>query len=304
MRSALVVVAAILACGCGGAPEVEVEDAAAAIEVESGYAEFGQSRIYYEVKGQGSPLILIHGGLLNRHMWDGQFDVFSQDHRVIRYDASSHGRSVTPPGAYYDHEDVAGLMEHLGIDRAVIMGLSFGGRVAIDFALEHPERVAAVVAVGSGLGGFRFDSEEVTAGRQELNDAWIQQDWDRVVEGFQRAWTDGPHRSPEDVDPGVRERVRVMIRETIMDRAASGQVAEGRTMDPPAIDRLHELEVPMLVVLGELDMPDIHEIGRLLTEANPNAERIVIEGVAHMVNMEKPDQFNRVVSGYLEEIGY
>jgi len=286
--------------GCG-VPRPDAAPTPPPAAAETGFAEFGQSRIYYEVQGMGTPVIMIHGGLLNCRMWDRQFDVFASSYRVVRYDASSHGRSVTPPGAYFDHEDLVGLMDHLGIDRAVIMGLSLGGRVAIDFALEHPDRVAAVVAVSPGLGGFRFDSDEVTRHRQELNDAWGRQEWDRVVELFQLSWTDGPHRSPDEVDPDVREKVRAMIRET-MDRAPTGQVSEGRTLEPPAVERLSELSVPMLVVLGQLDMPDIHEIGDLLVAADPNAEKVEIEGVAHMVNMEKPEEFNRVVLEYLKQL--
>jgi len=261
---------------------------------QTGFAEFGQSRLFYESRGEGDPLILIHGGLLNRHMWDEQFDVFSEQYQVIRYDASGHGQSATPPEAYFDHQDLEGLMAHLEIERAVIVGLSLGGRIAIDFALENPEKVVAVVAVGSGLGGFRFDSEEVSADRRELIEAWGNGEWDRVVELFQRSWTDGPYRSPSEVDPEVREKVRLMCRQTIEGSS------EGRTMSPPAIDRLAELNVPMLVAVGELDMPDIHEIAELLLAADPNASKVVVDGVAHMVNMERPDEFNRVVLEYLE----
>jgi 3-oxoadipate enol-lactonase len=295
MRSLLMVVVMLAAAGCAG-PAPELTEEPPVEKVETGYAEFGHSRIYYEIKGTGEPLVLIHGGLLDCRMWDDQFEVLAERYRVIRYDASGHGRSATPPDAYHDHEDLDALMAALSIDRAVIMGLSFGGRVAIDYALEHPDRVVAVVAAGPGLGGFRFDSEEVLEGRQELIEAWGRGEWDRVVELFQRSWTDGPYRSPEEVDPAVREKVRVMTRTGIEN------AAEGRTMDPPAIDRLDELRMPTLVVVGELDMPDIHEIAELLVAANPNAEKTVIEGVAHMVNMEKPEEFNRVVLEYLEGV--
>jgi pimeloyl-ACP methyl ester carboxylesterase len=251
MRRVSVLVAVIVAVGCAApvpepaevAPETAVEtgDAEGGYAeggyaeggyaeggyaeggyAEGGYAEFGQSRISYEIQGQGPPLILIHGGLLDGRMWDGQFDMFAGRYRVIRYDASGHGRSATPPDA----------------------------------------------------------------------------EWDRVVELFQRSWTDGPRRAPEEVDADVREKVRMMSRNTVE------HATEGRTMDPPAIDRLAELTIPMLVVVGELDMPDIHEIADLLVAANPNARRIQIEGVAHMVNMENPEDFNRVVSAYLEKLGY
>jgi len=295
MRSVCSIVALLLVIGCGG-PAPEPTGLISGEEVETGYAELGESRIYYEIKGEGSPLILIHGGLLDGRMWDGQFDVLAEGYRVIRYDVSGHGRSATPPDAFYDHEDLHRLMGALEIDRAVIMGLSLGGRIAIDFALEYPDKVAAMVVVGPGLGGFRFDSEEVLEGRKELIDSWGKGEWDRVVELFQRSWTDGPYRSPEEVDPTVREKVRMMSRQTIEN------TAEGRTMDPPAVDRLTELKMPMLVVVGELDMPDIHEIADLLLTADPNAEKVVIEGAAHMVNMEKPEEFNRVVLEFLEEL--
>jgi pimeloyl-ACP methyl ester carboxylesterase len=295
MRKALLCVAFVATLGCGGTEQTG-GPAPAVAPLESGFAEFGQSRIYYEIKGEGPPLVLIHGGLLDSRMWDDQFDVLATRYRVIRYDASSHGRSATPPDAYFDHVDLDRLLTHLGVDRAILVGLSFGGRVAVDFALEHPDRVEAIVAVSSGLGGFRFDSPEVLEHREELIDAWGRQEWDRAVEAFQRSWTDGPYRSPDEVNPGVRERVRQMARDGI-ERAA-----EGRTLDPPAITRLSELRVPMLIVVGALDMPDIHEIADLLIAANPDARRVIIEGAAHMVNLEQPDEFNRVVLGYLDAI--
>jgi pimeloyl-ACP methyl ester carboxylesterase len=301
MKSICGVLLGVLAVSCGGPPSFDDTVTSPTAHTENGYAELGQSRLYYEISGDGSPVVLIHGGLLDLRMWDPQMEAFTARYRVLRYDASSHGRSVTPPDAYFDHEDLDRLLTHLDIDRAVLVGLSMGGRIAIDLALEHPDRVEALVVVGPGLGGFRFDSPEVQAARPEAIEAWGAGDWDRVTEIFQRQWTDGPHRAPEDVDPEVRETVRTMIRATL-ERAADGQVTEGRTMDPPAIDRLDELDVPTLVIVGELDMPDIHEIADLLVAKNPNAERIEIDGVAHMVNLESPDEFNRTVLEFLTRV--
>ena len=284
MRDLLLVLSAVLT-GCGRVP---------APPIQSGFAEFGQSKLYYEVAGEGEPtVVLIHGGMLDCTMWDDQFGLLAKTHRVVRYDASAHGRSALPPEAYWDHADLRGLMDHLQIDRAVLVGLSMGGRVAIDMALEEPTRVQGVVAVSSGLGGYRFESDFHLENRKQLIAAWKSGDFDAVVEGFQREWTDGPFRAPEDVDPGVRERVRVMARNTV------GSVMEGRSLQPPAIDRLAELKVPMLVVVGELDMPGIHEIANLLAEADPNAELVAIPGVAHMVNLEAPEEFDRELLEFL-----
>jgi pimeloyl-ACP methyl ester carboxylesterase len=280
-----VAVLVILAMGCGPSQP----------PVETGFAEFGQSRLYYEVAGSGEPtVILLHGGMLDCTMWDEQFNLLATAHRVVRYDASAHGRSALPPEAYWDHADLRGLMDHLKIERPVLVGLSMGGRVAIDMALEEPERVAGLVAVSSGLGGYRFESDFHIENRKSLIAAWKSGDFDAVVEAFQREWTDGPQRSADDVDPEIRERVRAMARNTVE------SVMEGRSLHPPAIERLGELEAPMLVVTGELDMPGIHEIAGLLIDANPNAELVEIPGVAHMVNLEDPDRFNRLLLDYLD----
>ena len=209
--------------GCGGSP---------APIVESGFAEFGQSKLYYEVAGAGEPtVILLHGGMLDNTMWDEQFELLATSHRVIRYDASAHGQSALPPEAYWDHVDLRELMDHLQIDRAVLVGLSMGGRVAIDMALEEPSRVQAVVAVSSGLGGYRFESDFHMENRKKMIAAWKSGDFDAVVEAFQREWTDGPTRAPEDVDPKIRERVR---RWPVPPSSRSWKVA--RYSRPPSID--------------------------------------------------------------------
>ncbi len=285
----------ILLCvvGCGGAteaPPVEVVPS-----IETGVAKFGQSEIYYEIAGEGEPtVILMHGGMLDRRMWDEQFELLAKSHRVVRYDASAHGNSILPPDVYWDHADLRELMNHLGIERAVLVGLSLGGKTAINLALEDPERVEAIVAVSSGLSGYRFESEFYLEQKDVMIQAWRAGDFDAVAESFQRCWTDGPHRAPGDVDPEVRENVRAMARNGLE------HAMEGRTIDPPAIERLDDLELPMLMVVGELDMPGILEIADMVVAANPNAELVAIPDVAHMVNMEKPDEFNELLIGYLE----
>jgi pimeloyl-ACP methyl ester carboxylesterase len=185
-------------------------------------------------------------------------------------------------------------MNALDIDRAVLVGLSLGGRIAIDMALEEPERVEAIVAVSSGLSGYRFESEFYLEQRDAMIQAWRAGEFDAVVAAFQRSWTDGPYREPSEVDPEVREKVRAMARNGLE------HAMEGRLINPPAIDRLDELDLPMLVVVGELDMPGIHVIANLIVAANPSAELITVPGAAHMVNMEKPAAFNRVLLRYLD----
>jgi pimeloyl-ACP methyl ester carboxylesterase len=282
----------LIVVGCGGSPEPSpVEEL---LQIESGIARFGQSEIYYEIAGEGGPtVILMHGGMLDCHMWDEQFELLAKTRRVLRYDASAHGNSTLPPDVYWDHADLRELMNHLEIERAILVGLSLGGKTAINLALEDPQRVEAIVAVSSGLSGYRFESNFYLEQRDIMIQAWQAGEFDAVVESFQRCWTDGPHRAPGDVDPEVREEVRAMARNGLE------HAMEGRTIDPPAIERLDDLELPMLMVVGELDMPGILEIADMVVAANPNAELVVVPDVAHMVNMEKPDEFNELLIGYL-----
>ena len=282
----------LVVVGCGGATEAPPVEVAPSIE--TGVAKFGQSEIYYEIAGSGEPtVILLHGGMLDRRMWDEQFELLAKTYRVLRYDASAHGDSVLPPDVYWDHADLRELMNRLEIDRAVLVGLSLGGKTAIDLALENPERVEAIVAVSSGLSGYRFTSDFYLEQKDVMIQAWKAGEFDVVVESFQRCWTDGPYRAPEDVDPEIREKVRSMARNGLE------HAMEGRMIDPPAIDRLGELELPMLVVVGELDMPGIREIADMVVAANPNAELVVVPDVAHMVNMEAPERFNELLLEYL-----
>jgi 3-oxoadipate enol-lactonase len=284
--------ALLVVFGCGGTSDLPpVEEVPV---VETGIARFGQSEIYYEVAGSGEPtIVLIHGGLLDCHMWDEQFELLAKTHRVLRYDASAHGNSTLPPNFYWDHADLRELLNTLGIERAVLVGLSLGGRIAIDFALEEPERVEAIVAVSSGLSGYRFTSDYYIEYRDVMIQAWRAGEFDAVVEAFLRSWTDGPHRQPEQVDPEVREKVRVMARNGLE------HAMEGRLIDPPAIERLDELGLPMLIVVGEFDLPGIREIADMVVAANPNAELVVVPDVAHMVNLEAPEAFNRLLLDYL-----
>jgi len=180
-------------------------------DFESGYAPVEGTALYYEVQGRGEPLVLIHGGSLDHRMWDNQFDAFTQRYRVIRYDVRGHGLSKGPPGTHRDHEDLRQLLAHLGIGRAHIAGLSLGGRIALDFALEHPDMVGCLIPVGPGLSGYKFEGADLAEHMKRLREAFVAGDYDQARELVQCAWTDGPQRRPEQVDPPVRSAVREML---------------------------------------------------------------------------------------------
>src|SRR5436305_4199455 len=181
--------------------------------VRTGFAEINGTTLYYEVAGAGHPFILVHGHLLDRRSWDDQFAVFAQRYRVIRYDQRGFGDSglITKGEPYSDRQDLYALMKFLGIESAYLMGVSGGGALAIDFTLEHPEMVDALIPVTAGVSGFR-PSEEVMKKHPEvvrmytsLEKAFEQHDITRAVEISLELWTDGPGRLPGQAAPEVRE---------------------------------------------------------------------------------------------------
>src|SRR5438093_2483924 len=167
--------------------------------------------LHYEVAGEGPAVVLIHCALCDGGQWDRQMERFSNEFRVVRLDLPGFGRSPFPVGEYSLADDVLGLLDRLGIDRAALVGNSMGGRVALDATLTAPDRVWALVLVDAGYPG-REPAPEIRAyGEQE--EALLEAgDVDGAVELNLRFWLDGPRRGPDAVDPALRARVADMQR--------------------------------------------------------------------------------------------
>jgi len=265
-------------------------------QLQTGFADVNNTRLYYEVAGTGHPLVLIHGGLVNRRLWDDQLAVFAQHYKVIRFDIRSFGDSApitaeTPP--YSLEEDLYSLLKFLGIEKTYVLGLSMGGAMAIDFTLMYPEMVDALIPAAMGLSG--FEGEEPWT---EVDEALKRGDVAQAVELNLRMWTDGPLRTADQVDPDVREKVRVMTTRNF-EHPEEENATQPRTLEPPAISRLSEIHVPTLIIIGDQDVLDILKIADILEKGIPGARIEVIHGTAHHLNMEKPQEFNRIVLDFL-----
>jgi len=260
----------------------------------------------HEVAGSGPPrtagwgpaLLLVHAGIADRRMWDDQMGPFADaGWTVIRADLPGFGETPAPTGPVALWATLRDLLDHLGVERAVVAGASLGGRAAVDLALAAPERVRALVLVGSGLAGHRFQEPALF----EL--------WDRSEGALERGdhreaarveidtWVAGVDRPPEAVDPEVRRRVTGML----LTAYAHGE-ADLEEPDPPAAGRLGEITAPTLVVVGEHDRPDIQAVADALAAGIPGAERVVLDGAAHLPSMERPGEFNRVVLEFLADL--
>jgi 3-oxoadipate enol-lactonase len=266
---------------------------------QSGMAEVNGTKLYYEVAGEGHPLVLIHAGIADSRMWDDQFELFAQRYRVVRYDLRGYGKSEVPPGLYALRDDLYALLTFLGISKAYLIGVSMGGGLAVDFALEHPDMVASLIPVCAGLGGFEQSATETEiAYWAEIVAAEKAGDSERVNEMEVHLWVDGLGRTPEQVNPTVRQRVREM-NGLALARETEASQAQPQRLDPPAVGRLAEIHVPTLVIIGDQDMSGIQQTAGKLASDIPGARQVVIHDAAHVPSMEQPDEFNRVVLDFL-----
>ena len=264
----------------------------------TGFADMNGGKLYYEVAGDGQPLVLIHGGLVNSRLWDDQFEVFAQHHRVVRYDVRGFGQSSPPTQPYSNHADLKALLDFLSIDKAAVLGLSMGGAIAIDFALTCPERVTALIPVAAGLSGYQFDA--APALQTEMRTAYDQGDKARAAEISLQMWTDGPNRTPAQVNPLARERIRAMTLHTF--ELPDTEQNYLQPLDPPAVLRLKEIQAPTLFIVGDEDVHGILDIADLIVKSVPGARKAILPGTAHHLNVEKPAEFNQIVLEFLGTI--
>jgi pimeloyl-ACP methyl ester carboxylesterase len=240
--------------------------------------------------------VLIHEGLADSRMYDDQFDVLARSCRVVRYDLHGFGRSGMPVRAYSHHGALRDLLDHLRIERAAILGMSQGGAVAIDFALTYPAMVNALLLVASGLGGYP-PGEETVRLAAPIREAFQAGDFVRGIDLSVRFWVDGPRRQPEEVDPGVRERFRALYTDVLRRSREGGRAAD--PLDPPAVGRLNEIAVPTLIVVGDGDVPGVLAGADLLAGTIRGARKVVLPRVAHLLNLELPEELNRLILDFL-----
>ena len=273
--------------------------------IQKGFVEVNDTQLYYEVAGEGQPLVLNHGGLVDNHLWDDQFEEFAKHFKVIRYDIRGFGQSglIKSDMAPYSMErDLYDLLRYLDVQKTYLLGLSMGGALAIDFTLQYPEMVDALITVGAGLSGYEEDDpEELKTKYEKMEEAFMSGDIDRSVEISLQIWTDGPFRTPEQVNPQMRERVRAMTTHNF--ERKDDEEVEPQHLEPPAAGRLSEIHVPTLIIVGSEDVEFILSIADKLEKDIVGAKKVVVPHTAHHLNMEKPQEFNRVVIDFLEKVG-
>jgi pimeloyl-ACP methyl ester carboxylesterase len=255
---------------------------------ESGFAEIHGGRTYWEVAGAGEPLVFVHGFTLDTRMWDDQWEVFAAKYRVIRYDARGFGKSSVPDGPYSNQDDLRALMDHLGVERFHLVGLSMGGSISMDYAVQRPDDLLSLTFIDSGGGGapsrHAGSFREIALGSGGVDAA-------RAV------WLADDLFVPANRDEGVRARLAEIVGDYsgwFWTQSSNQQAVP----DPPAMERLDTITVPTLVIVGELDVPRMQENSNRLATI-PGARKVVIPDAGHMANMEKPAEVNAAILDFL-----
>lgn len=258
------------------------------------------SGLAYEITGAGPAVLLIHAGIADRSMWAPQWTAWAEDFTLICFDQRGFGDSPDPDAPYTLHGDALEVLESASADRAALIGASMGGKAAIDLTLAAPERVSALIAVVATPSGWKPSPDLMAA-------------WERVDETFERSgleaanelelqmWVDGPGRNAGAANAGARESTGVMnaaalAREVARERA--GNSIEPDPLEPPALERLGEIDVPALAITGEHDQPNVNAGARAFADAT-GAELVEIAATAHMPNLERPAEFEAAALGFL-----
>ena len=228
-------------------------------------------------------------------MWGPQVAAFEKEFDVIRPDQRGFGKSEMPPAAWSPVADLLALIDELGLKPAHLIGCSMGGSSAIDFALDHPDRISKLVLVGSAIGGFTFRPEHAHL-FPEAAAARNAGDLDALNEAMLYLFLDGPDRP--------RGYVAEPLRTLFLEMNAIAVRAEFEKAPPAqnllASRRLHEITAPTLVVVGDKDVPTVLEAADLLADSIPNARKAVVKDAAHLPNLEHPEEFNRLVLDFLQ----
>jgi 3-oxoadipate enol-lactonase len=255
------------------------------------FVEVEGSRLYYEECGNGpQAVVLVHDGVLHSAAWDDVWPEFCKHFHTIRYDRRGYGQSPAATSGYFATDDLATLLRRLKITRAAIVGSSHGGEISINFTLDHPDIVQQLVLVGAVVGGMPYSKHFLERG-----------------EVLGRPLEKG------DVQGAIAAAVKDKYLVASGNDAAKKRMAEILSASPqdlthpelelpakPALPRLHEICISTLLLVGDADIPDVHAHAGAIEAGIPRARRVVISGVGHLMYIEKPAEFSRIVTSFLE----
>jgi 3-oxoadipate enol-lactonase len=261
----------------------------------SGYLDVGGSKSYYETRGSGPAIVLLHDGLLSSVTWDEIWEPLAAKHQAIRYDRRGYGRSALPTESYSSTEDLRKLLTHLKVQHAVIVGSSSGGALAIDFAIAHPQMVDGLFLIGPILHGLEFSEQFLERARRN-NEPMAHDD----VKAWARNWS-----QDRFLIAGANEAARQKIYEQLIANAEKLKKFDNaleEKLSPPASQRLAEIKAPTLILVGECDIADVNVHGDAIKAGIPGSTRESTKDAGHMIQLEKPSEVVKRIEDF-ERVG-
>ena len=254
----------------------------------AGRADLPGGSLWFEDRGDGPAVVLLHAGIADARMWAPQMDPFSERFRTIRFDMRAFGASPVPTAPFSPIEDVAALLDALDVPRAALVGSSFGGAIAIEAALAHPDRVWALVLVAPALFGFEHAGHPTL---EEAEAARASGDVTRSVDLELEVWA--PLRTDAETDE--------LIHRMAHDNGGVDDLPDELFIEPDrlAAERLEDVAVPTLVVIGDENPQDSDAIADEIAGRVPGATKARIAGADHLVSLRRPGEFNEVVLQFL-----
>lgn len=251
--------------------------------------------IQYITDGDGPAVVFLHAGLVDSRMWDYQLEAFSSQYKVIRFDARGFGMSDIPKKDFSPVEDVKKLLDFLKIEKAHIIGCSMGGGTALEFALEYPQMVDRLVLIGPSVRGYAY-SEELEKKASDFFKAAADKG---TAEGV-RMFLEDPYWQygvPAEEYPEARRFFSALVKENEHTLAWYPKYIQLKPKPPLA--SAPELAVPTLIMVGDREGADNKAAAKALYEAAPDVVMVEVPGAGHIVNLEQPAEFNRIVLAFL-----
>lgn len=264
------------------------------------YVSIADSKLFYKKMGHGPSIIFLHGGLVDNRMWENQIEQLSKDYTVVLCDLRGHGKTIDGDSSYYMDEGLRILMDSIGIKKASFLGFSLGAMVALDFALNYPERLNQLILISPGLSGSKsnFPEDSVLNRQNKLMGEALKAKNNLEATGyFLQMWYDGPLRSLAETDTLQREKAFQMVMDFFDKHRFIKWV---KLRDAPTETSLKAIAAPTLIILGNMDQPVIFRNANFLKTVIPNLKIEKIMQSAHMVNMEKPKEVNELLLEFLD----
>ncbi|MFD2443724.1 alpha/beta fold hydrolase [Bacillus sp. CGMCC 1.16607] len=266
------------------------------MEVVKGYVKLSNVEMYYEMAGAGEPLLLIHGIDSDSRMWEPQFNEFSQHFQTIRIDLRGFGKTIMPAGEFQLLDDLYDLLNELKIEKAHILGYSYGGTVAPSFTIKYPEKVKSLILTSAGMVGHRW-SDEVSVYFKRFQETYSENNYEEMMKLLKWKSVYGPYRKEEGLDEICQLLDQMFLHALAIVPRDGKPLPTGDTRE-----LLHTINVPTLILVGELDFEDYHQMADFYHQQIQNSQIVVVPNVAHFMNLENPKLFNQTVINFLNDL--